>query len=620
MRSKKQSVMMLLAAVGVVAPALAAPGDARAANVELYVQAPYDFATQTFDLDQIETMNLDPIFGTSVNIPYDKIEKDGRALLADLTKNPITGHEHCDFVLCPDADWEVRFDVDFNFPTRGQPVLTPWGMATDNGTHVQLDSQVAIRMTAHVHISPQILADVDFDVPVYALIGVHGGVSLGFYPTIKAEGAEAHLTLDDANVDITGLDGLAIEAGAVIGTAIGAITGGGVLVSGVIGAITGKVAIDAAKAQARDIIAAKMKSGIEKVNEMIKAHMDGVLNPKITQANNVLGSILAQPIPGIGMSFGQLQTTLGMSIDVRSTTIDNTLRTAATARFANAPSNRRVSGRMRFPKTVCDYVEVDDKLLGHFAIALDVLPLNADLAGGNCSIVDPNGLRHSAWYGENPDRALKTGLPANNLVTWATLGSVSMSGAPGGTDTYDCPFSVDNLPDGAIVEVRGEPGSDLYARLGDGRRKAGGRFLVANVGGVGLMVDHLGVAVDPSALDLGVKGPATKDDCPTIWYSSGTGLSQGEIDRLKDASDPEKCPQCGLVKKPGEDFMWVMTNVDAFMTMAHAPVVVVGSDPGTVVGAHGGDVYVDHGHGILQPPGGGIVLPPIVRGGMVGGH
>ncbi len=622
MRSKKQSAMMLLAAVGIVASVAAAPGDARAAGVELFVQTPYDFDTQQFELDSLESMNDSSIFATSATIPYDKIEAQGKKLLAELTKNPISGHEHCEAFFCPDADWEVRFDVDFRFPTRGQPALTPWGTPTDNGAHVQLDSQVRVDLTAHVHISPQVFADIDFDVPVTALIGIHGGVSLSFYPQIKAEGAEAHLTLDESNVDVVGLDGLAIGAGAVIGTGIGYVAGGP-LAGGILGAITGKVAIDAAKQRAREIITDKARAALDQVNEMIKSQINDVLQPKIRDANNVLQSILAQPVPGIGMTFGQLQGTMGMSIDVRSvTTSSNTFRTAVTTRFANTPANRSLTASMHLPKTVCVYTEVDDIKVGHFAYAIGVAPFNADLDNAGCGVVDSSGLRHSAWYGDTPEHALKTGLPGNDLVTWSTLGSVTMNGAPTGTDTYDCAYSIDNLPNGVILDVRPEVGSEIYARLGDGRRRAGGRFLAANVGGVPFVVNHAGTAVDATALDLGVKGPTTKDDCPTLFYSSGTGLSQAEVDRLKDAFDPEKCPACGVVQKPGEPFVYVLSNVDAFVTMVHAPVVVVpGAEPGGTIG-HAGDPLFhgdpwSHG-GVGQPPIAG--LPPIVVGGRQFGH
>ena len=220
----------------------------QAAGVELYVQSPFDFDTGTLDLNTLDDINSDPVVSQRLAIPYDSVESDLAAKLAELTDNPFTGE--LDGPAGSHVLWTVTLGGDAHFSQRGQPVLSPWGGAADTGLHVELDNQLDVSVNAHVHIhatAEWIPDPEDFDVPLHALIGGHGRVNLAFFPVVRADNLQAWATLDQADVDIVGLDGTAITAGAVIGAGIGWVTGGSIIEGAFLGAITGEAVLEEAR-------------------------------------------------------------------------------------------------------------------------------------------------------------------------------------------------------------------------------------------------------------------------------------------------------------------------------------------------------------------------------------
>jgi hypothetical protein len=112
------------------------------AGVELFVQTPYEFQSGSFDLDDLEDINSEPVLGKRLAIPYDDLERMIRAKLDKLTAVPLKGtlkgpgkaHTY----------WTVTLAGDVTFPQRGQPRLTPWGSATNNGVHVDLGTRSSV--------------------------------------------------------------------------------------------------------------------------------------------------------------------------------------------------------------------------------------------------------------------------------------------------------------------------------------------------------------------------------------------------------------------------------------------------------------------------------------------
>lgn len=565
--------------------ALATPildaSSADASSIALFVQAPYEFSTGEFDLDNLEHQNTDPIFSQEFAVPYDDIEQLGKAMLAELTQEPLTGHEQCGAdvvdIICPDADWSVTFDADFGFSDRREPVLEPYGSAADNGLRVSLQTEVTVNVTAHVHIGTSV-QDADFDVPMMARLGVKAASAVTLYPVLSAQETKVELEWRGGNVDIVGLDGQVIMDGAIIGTALGftplGSLIGGPVGSGILGAVSGKVAIEAAKAKVKELFDQKGKSAVEASGALITQTINNLLQPAIAQANDLVSSIRNQPIPGIDRTYGELEALFGMSLDVRSVANDKMFRSVVTSRFNNTPAATEIQGFLQFPKTVCEYSEGGGLLTGRYLWPVGVRNVNEELIGESCASLVGLGLAHRAYYGESPERSLKSGDPVNELLTWGPLGSLEPMGeAFDAGETIVCPYTISNLPAASIFEVGTVPGSTLAYRLAsrqfnaltDGSSLIGDRvarsqkfqkrILVLDEGGLTLALDHQGNLLNPFQVDLGEAGPAGIEDCPSIELASGTGLSQSELEGIRDSLDPETCPWCGVEANPFEDSM-----------------------------------------------------------------
>lgn len=549
-------------ALEIAASAAVAP--TQAAGVELFVQTPYEFESGRFDLDDVDDMNSQPLLSKRFAIPYDDLQKIMRDRLDKLTAAPFTGDVDAGVGT---VTWTVTLATDVSFSQRGQPALTPWGSAANNGVHVELDTQVEATVNAHISIHttvPLVPDPDDIDVPMHALIGGHGRVDLAFFPVIRADQLQVWATLDQANVDIIGGDETAIGAGAVIGTGIGFVTGGSIVTDAFIGAITGEAALIEAKEQAKAFLLNKAAEAFDSSRDELTKMLNKVVQPKVADANDLLSSIFNQPLPGLGTTLGQLEGKLGMSLDVRSTTQDNMFRTAFTTRFANVPADGRLDGRLRFPKRQCDYQMLGDARIGESLAAFGLVEANAQIRDGGCAAIDPSTLLHRVYYGDNPDRALRTGAPENNLVTWAGLGTLQMGEMVESDDSYDCPFSITGLPSAAFVELRGTAGSALSQGLSIRHLQYGsealdrrlhaleetgeGRFVVVTVDGITVALDHTGL--DRVALDLGAQAPASNADCPNIPLSSGTG-NQGAYNPASEVPNVDgNCPVCTLQINP----------------------------------------------------------------------
>jgi len=544
------------------------PAAQQAAGAQLFVQAPFVWDSGEFDLDIVDDINSDPALNQRLAIPYDSVEGELKDKLDQLTQDPLLAGEP----EAPDGShvlWTVTLSASARFSQRGQPRLTPWGDATSNGVHAELDTQLEVNLNAHIHIhatSPIVPDPDDVDVPLHALIGGHVRADLAFFPVIRADGLQAWVTLDQSNVDIVGLDGTAIGAGAVIGAGIGIVTGGSVITDALLGAITGEATLQLAKDQAKDIILDKAGKAFASSHDQLTAALNKAVQPAITSANDVLGQLRSMPLPGTGQTLGQLEDQLGMSLDVRSATRDNMFRTAFTARFAGVPAAGVMSGRLRFPKRRCEYGKVGEEIVGTFLSPYAVVDANQQLAATGCNVPELAQLVHRVFHGASPERVLQTGDAANDLPTWAPLGDVQVGEMQQTDDSYDCPFTVTGLPRAAFMELLADSGSTLAGELSnrhltDGQdsayeiplhaaEKLGGRFVLLEQDGVSIVLTHDGTAI--ATLDIGGPAPTVPGDCPLIQLSSGGG--QAQVDPRGVVPDSENCPQCGGGQQnPGDD-------------------------------------------------------------------
>jgi|GEM_PF-5405168 len=568
------------------------PPEQQAARVQLFVQAPFDWSSGDFDLDGIDDINSDPVFNKQVAIPYDTAEQELQEKLDELTKDPLLAGS-VDGPAGSHILYTVTLAASARFSQRGQPRLSPWGTATSNGVHVELDNQLEVNLNAHIHIhatSDFIPDPDDIDVPLRGLIGGHGRANLAFFPVIKADGLEAWATLDQSDVDIVGGDGTAIGAGGVIGAGIGIVTGAPIITSALLGAITGEAALELAKDKAKDIILEKAGKAFASSHDTLTALVNKAVQPTVNGANDVLGRLRSMPLPRIGQTLGQLEEQLGMSLDIRSATRNDVFRTAFTARFSNVPAAGVMSGRLRFPKRRCEYGIMDHEFIGSFLSPKEVVETNQQMAGADCNMPEVAQLVHRAFYGQNPDRVLQTGAAENEMTTWASLGNVQMGEMQETGDSYDCPFTVTGLPRAAFMELVVARGSQLAAELStrhlaDGPdaahdnalhalEKLGGRFVLLDQGGTSMVLTH--DARELATLDIGSPAPTATSDCPTITLASG-GI-QEQYDARDEIPNNEECIACdGEMEWPGADVI----NENPLMEQPGDPTIRadVGEDP-----------------------------------------
>jgi hypothetical protein len=184
--------------------------------------------------------------------------------------------------------------------------------------------------------------------------------------------------------------------------------------------------------------------------------------------------VLNTPIPGVGKSYQELSSALGLSLDVQTTTPSGSVHVIVTPRFSGNPGAGKISGRLRLPKQACIYIS--NRITGVFPVGFN--NVNTDLEGnvGNaCSTALSGGsFKISNYLGGNP-----TGVPgggATSLPNWISAGDVTVTGTLTSTAAgasplpplesagyYECQFEVSGLPNAGIVELA--PDDNLLNRL-----------------------------------------------------------------------------------------------------------------------------------------------------------
>jgi hypothetical protein len=253
-------------ALPLVFAAAAAASPAAAAGASLWVQAPFDAKTGSFDLDELEYVNWTPFFSMPLHVPYDVLEpliRDQVKAVADLNTN---GHETCPWP-CPDVDWTLKIKSDFAFTQKGQPTLQSIGNASENRVKIDLKAQMRVKLQVDVYVdisSP--FSDATISLPLEVLIGVHGSSTVKLWPNIVHEGFQMDdPTIDSLNFDIVGLNGALAENGAIAGALFGLTPEGFALggpIFAVIGAIVGDQSAEAAKKVINKEIKKRLKDAL----------------------------------------------------------------------------------------------------------------------------------------------------------------------------------------------------------------------------------------------------------------------------------------------------------------------------------------------------------------------
>lgn len=557
--SVRRHVASTLVAVSVAA----APAAATAASVRLNVQAPFDLASKTFDLENLEYQNLMPLFGRSFLVPYDTLEPLLRSALEDVVGRNLHFYVKCWGLgvdeLCPDTDINVKLHSSFKFTQKGQPVITSIGPASDNNFRVKLDVQARLGLDAAIHHETGIWYSGSETVDIFVLVGAHASIDIKLWPTPSASNLKVELTRDGGNIGIEGLTGQIIGASVAVGAALlGPV---GAALGGILGSIGAAAAEDAIKAAINDAISEQLSAANSQLRDVVQAQID----PVIAQAVDYRDQAMNTKIPGIGLTVSQALAVGPASLDVRSRASNNDVRVVATTRFDPTPQGKTLTGLLRFPKTQCRFAKGGNKTTGYFSIPVAVDPINADLAGKSCAaLINGSSFARSAYLGESPEKLLGSGDPANALPSWQSTGNVSSAGnAVDKGNYYECPYTIGNLPAAAILDLGAVKGSDMATRLDAFAFRA--RFLFMSLIGPAQLLDADGKPKSATALVFGGKGPDTIADCPSS-YSAGSGFMKDKLSQLKDLFDPEKCPTCGLLDVFNDGDIYMNPGKDVVLT------------------------------------------------------
>jgi hypothetical protein len=532
-----------------LAASIIASPTTQAADVKLHIQAPFDYSTGAFDLDDIENYNQSPVYKHSFIIPYTQLQQIATNALKQNVDQVINGTEECPTVLCPDVSYRVTVTSEFDFTQTGQPVIQSFGNADENGFNVSLEgvqARIKLNISVHTNLTPE-----DVQVPIEVIVGAHGHASAKLWPVLQVAEPKAMLTLDGKNIEINGLDGNAIQIGAELGAVVGfspaGFLVGGPVIGTLVGIFGGDAAADEAEKQIKKIISNKLDVAITIANATLETQLEQYLTPTVAQANAFKDQLLNKPLLGIGKSLTALQNDWGMNLDVRSDVKDNTLTTVATTRFSSAQNGGRLFGRIRLPKKQCDYLEIDRPDTGHVVKAIGLKEgVNSDLAekvGQDCnSVLAIQELNAAVYLGESPESQLNSGKPENIFPRWENAGLLSFSGnLVDKNQYYECAFSVNALPAMAITEL--STSAVLKNKVSNNMTDSdptSERVVHIPVGLDSVQFNSEIEPYDTDGIILGNRGPQSIDECKR--KGSGSGGVQEPFDPVKP--DPETCPQC----------------------------------------------------------------------------
>jgi len=512
----------------------------------------------TTDLDFVEYEQPDSLFSRSFTIPYNDLESIINAEIKKAVEpyKNVSGTEVCATVLCPDVHWEVQIlSIKFNFTYPGQPQLTAFGSPDENGVAVAFHTEARLTSNVRARVWQEGLGPLDETIDLNIVISMKMDTTGKFklYPVIdKVEDVKVVFSADPT-VRINDLEATLAKAGAKLGamvgfTPLGIALGGPPVFSSVMAVFGATAAADMAEEELNNYLESYVADVAQDMQGQINNRINAFLDAKITQAKNVKDEILNSPIPVVGKSLNELQDDMGLSLDVRTFTPGTDVETTVTVRFSGKSGNGRIAGKVRIPKAICEYQWTYKKQTG----ALPMVKLkegNTDLksmVGQSCSqILQGGAINRLAFLGATP--------PGTNMPNWKGIGALQFTGnLKEFKDFYECSYEITGLPDVGVVRLDGGP--QLKQRIPDHNLER--TYLVLSQGNNTLLFDNHFKPITTGAV-FGGKGR-----CRTGGAGGGTkGLTPDLGKEIKDFLDPDKCPECVLVFKPGTDTIKIIKGV-----------------------------------------------------------
>lgn len=547
--SLRSRTFIALATLGtLVAPTANATPSAR-----LHIQVPLDVGNpEATRLDSIEGYGGTAYLNRSFEIPYDTLTTTIQTAIEDVAK-PIEGKIKLTDPLA-DVTYRIKFKPKFKFTKKNQPTFASVGASGDATFDVALDT--AARLDVHIDVHAETWSDsADIPVDVFVVVGAKARVRMKVWPEISAEDIDVDFTLSDSNIDLE-LNGTAIALGAKWGSILGVspvgVFAGGILL-GPIAAILGNAAADIVEDKLKAAAKARLESTIEAFGTQVEKRIRDELDPKLAKANAIKNKVVGTSVPGTGKTLAQLLGDLGASFEVHVATPGDAIAASAVLRMSGADGGGKLRGKIRVPAKACQYVTGKGWLEG-MKLPMGMTPANVDLeakVGNACSSVfDASGIARKLYLGGDPRSVL--GSEAESRSTWKTAGSLDLTGNLSKTaEYYECAFEIDALPKASILDVASA--ANLDKRLGEESYHE--RVLVLSAAGASVVLDeHLDPVPGGSTTGIVLGGPG---QCHGHG-GGGKPLTPSQAKTLLDKLDPDKCPTCGLVQKPGSNIFEVV--------------------------------------------------------------
>lgn len=437
----------------------------------------------------------------------------------------------------------------------------------------------------------------DIDIPLKATAQVK------LWPTLAQEDLSLEVngkaTVTDNNGLQRELAQLGAELGSLIGFSPGGLLSGGPIAWSITGLIFGNEAGDIIQDMANEAIAEAVAAEIDKAADELEAKLKNELDLAAQQGNNFLQQFRNQTIPVLNITLDQAKNQMGLSEDVRLIKQNTDIRAVATARFTGTGSSK-IRGVLRMPKTICE--KSSSSLAGGQIVIGVPKEHNQDLAGkvgqscasaiGGSSRLsrrattaarstvrrtDDSARSRTLQRSRTPSRTIRPadqgavaaqraptgdltvamsplGVPFSNVVyrgavppttnlpRWSASANPKLTGDLQDVGSaYECGWEVSGVS--PIVAAKMESDEALNARLGDyGFTDA--RFLISSIANQQAALNwNLTPVTDPDGIVFGGEGPDLE---VAICYMDVSGVNDHPSfgEELKQAFDPETCPQC----------------------------------------------------------------------------
>jgi hypothetical protein len=483
-------------------------------KAQLFVLSPVNL-DGTMDLDNLEHP-VDPYFSFSESINWTKLEKEILEKLKDAVPSGFSGKAICPTVLCPDIDFKVEFKPDFKLTSTPAPSISHSG-DSGNTIKIKVKPKARISLTTKVRTHSSLAGTDHFTIDSYIDISAKLEAKAKLWPDLSVEKAKIDIELEGTNLGLKDPDGAFIAAGISLGALAGmmpVVAFAGPFLP-FLGAIGGDEAAKKVKKEVNKQVSNAIEKELKKVEKELNALLKTEIAPAVKEIVDAKKEFLGQKLPS-GEKLSDGMKRLGTSIDVRTYTKNSTRVTVAATVRLEDEGKEQLDGILQIPKKQCWFVN------NGWVPEWKTASVNTGIAGKSCSsVVDAAQLERRIHLGANPEESLDSGSSSNKLDTWKSLGSLKMTGkALDRGSYYECHFTLDNLPEIAILEFRYKSAlatlmydyGNMRPRVFAGYADSVKRMVVA---------DSKGRPMPYGLLVLGGQGPRTTDDCFNQTFTQG---------------------------------------------------------------------------------------------------